>query len=324
MKKYTSIGLLIVALIFSGLAAVASIKYLEKREQDLISKLDQKNDTEVIVPSRDLVVGDVISTETVSVRAVPSTFLPSGALYPSDFDAIAGLSIKEPVFSGKPVLRSQLEGLSGVETFSELLQEGQRAITLPIDELQSNENMLVPGDYVDLLIKIKHEASDKTGDKETVSVNSLLHRVLILATGPITIADPSYYYSTTQMEGQGYGTITIGVNSKEVPKILAASEMGELIYLMRNPEDKSKGRFNEVGDAWGVGWGEGNTRKIRVFSAESTSNGLMVDEFRSIGEDNKNNWGNPIDPGRLYKKYNKDFLKKILENEKNSVEVGQL
>ncbi|WP_086933202.1 Flp pilus assembly protein CpaB [Agarilytica rhodophyticola] len=293
MKKYRSLGLLVVAIVFSGLAGFASVKYLEHREQALIAEFDEKaNYTEVIVPNKDLLVGDLISLDTVSVRPVPATYLSNGTLFPNDFDSIVGLTLKEPAGAGKPLLRSQLDGLTGVEKFSQLLSPGQRALTLSIDELQSNENMLMPGDYVDILVKITSDSGAKT-----VNVTSLLDKVLVLATGITTVADPSYYQA--QAAQQGYGSVTVGVASKDVSTLLSAQTLGELIFLLRNPEDESKGRF---ADGSGL-FNNSKDNRIRVFSKSNATSGVLTGSYRVSGSGQKNLWGNAQDTGRLYKKY---------------------
>lgn len=293
MKKYRSLGLLVVAIVFSGLAGFASVKYLEHREQALIAEFDEKaNYTEVIVPNKDLLVGDLISLDTVSVRPVPATYLSNGTLFPNDFDSIVGLTLKEPAGAGKPLLRSQLDGLTGVEKFSQLLSPGQRALTLSIDELQSNENMLMPGDYVDILVKITSDSGAKT-----VNVTSLLDKVLVLATGITTVADPSYYQA--QAAQQGYGSVTVGVASKDVSTLLSAQTLGELIFLLRNPEDESKGRF---ADGSGL-FNNSKDNLIRVFSKSNATSGVLTGSYRVSGSGQKNLWGNAQDTGRLYKKY---------------------
>ncbi len=312
MKKYRSLGLLLVALIFSGIAGFSSIKYLEHREQALIAEFDEKaNYTEVIVPNRDLLVGEVVSLETVSVRPVPATYIPNGTLFPSDFDAIAGLALKEPAAAGRPLLRAQLDGLAGVEKFSQLLNPGHRAVTLPIDELQSNENMILPGDYIDILVKL--ESSGGNSRPTGIGVNSLLSKVLVLATGSTTIVDPTYLQA--QGYQQGYASITVGVASKDIPALVSAQEVGDLIFLLRNPEDNSKGRFTQANGLFGLA----AVDLIRVFSNGNTNGGLLGDTYRSAGGSQQNRWGNAVDTGRLYKKYQGEFFKEDTEK----VKLGQ-
>lgn len=292
MSKYKSLALLLVAVVFSGVAGYLSIIYLEKREQALIAEFDEKaNYTEVIVPNQDLLVGDKISIETVSVRPVPATYIPAGTLFPQDFDAIAGLTIKEPAPAGRPLLRGQLDGLTGVEKFSQLLKEGERALTLPISTEGSFENMLVPGDRVDILVKVRKK------DEEGVTVSALMDNVLVLATGVFTVADPTYFRDEYMQ--QGYASITIGVNTRDISKLISAGEVGDLVYLLRNPEDDARGRFQEGVDLFGEGSGNG----VRIYSRSNVEGGLLGISYQASTPVSANRWGSKSDPGRLYKKF---------------------
>lgn len=293
MKKYRPLVLLLIAVAFSVGAGYLSMDYLERREKALIAEFDEKaNYTEVIVPNRDLQIGEVVSVETVSVRPVPATYIPAGTLYPDDFDSIAGLALKESVPAGRPLLRSQLDGLTGIDKFSQLLESGQRAITLPIDRIESYENMLMPGDKIDILVK-----NNSDGGKGEATITSLLSEVVVLATGIFTVADPQYYQA--QAINEGYGSITIGVHARDVARLISANDSGELVYLLRSPSEEGRGTFGRT-----VGlFDERGANRIKVFSAGKDVGGLLQSTYSSERTPKSNGWRNEQDFGRLYKKF---------------------
>jgi pilus assembly protein CpaB len=261
MKKYKHLLLLFVAIILSSLAAYTVKKYINYKEQELIASFDKKNSySQILVPNMNLESGQIISTNTVSLRPVPAEYIPDGALTADDFDQIAGMAVKTRVSKGKAILRSQLQGLRVVEKFSELLKPGERALTLKVTALDSNENMLVPGDKIDILVM----ASGKQP-----SLSSVLENVLVLATGIDTIAD-----SIAHRGYEGYGTLTIGVQTENLAKVLFAKEQGTLVYALKRSDDSMKTKY---GAEFEKGKGLHGQNGISVFTAGNASSGVLIE-----------------------------------------------
>lgn len=300
MEKYRSVGLLVFALLLAGVAGYISMSYLEERERAIAQEFEENADyVKVIVPNFDLNVGDTISAETVSLRPIPSAYLSDGALYSSDFDVVAGLAVSEPVSAGRPLMRTQLQGMAGISSFSQLLKDGQRAITLELDALDSNENMLMPGDYIDIQMLMK-------GDDKTITLTPILDRVMVLATGILTVADPAYL--ADQMEG--YATVTLGISTKDVNKVVAAKEVGQLVYLLRNPKDEGKGRYESQ-------LPESKSQLVSIYSGGKNDSGMLVGTRYGITEDRSNNWTDDKQESRAYKKY-----KSLISTHELTVEVA--
>ena len=238
MDKFKPLLLLVGAFVLAGIAAWGSISYLNDKEESIRASLqDQQNLVSVVVAKRDLDVGELISAETVALRSIPAGYIPDGAIYPDDFDLVAGLNLNEPVSIGKPLMRHQLKGLSGVGSFSQLLKVGQRAVTLETDNLSSNEGMIETGDYIDLVLLVSH-------DDQPVVFEPLLDNLMVLATGQKTVADPEYVDEDGNMIYLAYQSFTLGVDVEDVPKVYAARQKGELLFLLRNPDDKKRSRYS--------------------------------------------------------------------------------
>lgn len=265
MQKYKHLILLVVALILSGLAAYSVNKYMDYKEKELIAAFDKKsNFKQVLVPNASLEIGQIISTDTVSLRPVPAEYIPDGALTADDFDQIVGMAVKSRVTKGRAILRHHLQGLSTVEKFSELLKPGERAITLKVSALDSNENMLVPGDIFDLLLMI----DDKS---KTISLTPILEQVQVLATGVATLAD------SVALNYDGYGTITIGVKTEDYAMVIAAKEKGTLVYALRRSDDKQTSKYSGV-----MGDNLSNRKRISVYTAKKAKSGILIETLTEI------------------------------------------
>ncbi len=266
-SKYKSPMMFLVALALAGLATFAVFKYLDDREKAMQAALSQQTRlVQVIVPTRNLEIGDPINNRTVSARQIPEEFVPDNALKASQFDAVDGMTVIKPVSYGRPLMRHQVKGLAGVDRFSQLLKKGERAVTIEVSDVDTNSFMLETGDIIDLILVVK-EKSTKDKSKEDVTILPILDRVTVLATETHTIADPPM--SDGAFIVNGYRTLTVGVDIKDVPLVLSAREKGELSYLLRHPDDdkplKSGLDYAQVA----------NARTLTVFAGGEADNGLL-------------------------------------------------
>lgn len=261
-NKYTPIILIVIALALAGLAAWAAISYLEKREETIRQEIvgDLKK-VRVVVASRNTEVGETASASNMSVREIPETYVPDMAIFPQDFDRIVGLKLTQPLTKGKPLLRTSLKGLTGVSTFSELIPVGYRAVTLEVDVLSTNESLIVAGDYIDIaLVRKKGSESSING-----AFQVLLQKVLVMATGPITISEPPVNVLGYAEELYRYQSITISVAEEDISKIYSVTD-GRFTFLVRNPDDTMIAGYNQSSSTG---------KYIETLAGGSSQNGIL-------------------------------------------------
>lgn len=293
VKKHKTFLLLAVAVIFSMAAAYTANVYLTRKEQALLAKFNDRGDyIAIIVPVTNLHVGDTISMETVAAHEIPKKYVPSGTLLPSDFGAIEGMVVKEPVPEGSPLLRHHVDGLTGVERFSQLLKEGERAVTIAVNNLNSNENMILPGDMVDVLVQIKPDGNDDVPPR----LLAVLDRRRVLAIDFTTVADPAIYQQDTSMKG--YSSMTLSVGSSDVPTLLTAEASGELVLLVRNAEEQGPGRYGALGRFESS---LASVEGVRVYSAGTTDGATVIPKLVPFSNSRINRWTDQ-GSGRLYQK----------------------
>lgn len=204
-------------------AAVVARSYLSNR----LAEIDAHNRgkmVSVIVAKKELGKGDRISEDTVAVRPIPLDYVHSQAIPPDNFDRVEGQPLAFPVKPGEMILWSLLEGKK-VPTFSTRVAAGHRAITVPVDEINSISGMLEPGDMVDLIATVDR------GERKYTFV--LLQSIPVLATGQRSLDDPK------SGERRLYSTVTLDATPEEAQKIIRGRESGKLTALLRNPHDKA-------------------------------------------------------------------------------------
>ena len=212
-----------VAIVIGGLAALAARSYLSNRVADLEGRARGKN-LSVVVAKIDLIKGSKLSTENVAVRPIPEEYAHSTAVLPDQFERIEGQVLVSNVKAGEMILWGLVESKKP-PTFSARVEAGHRAITVPVDEINSISGMLEPGDLIDLMVTL-----EKNGKKRTIP---LLQSVQIMATGQRSVDDPK------SGERRLYSTVTLDTDLVQAQNLIMAREVGHLTALLRNPQDKA-------------------------------------------------------------------------------------
>ena len=179
---------------------------------------------EVVVANVDLPRGARIDPRSFAKREVPKEYVPSSAVDPQHFGQYVGQRLGAPMKHGEPFLELHLESTTAV--FSSTLDNGNRALTTEVDEVNSISGMLRPSDHIDLMV-----TAHGTGKNQTEVTFPLMSNVEVLATGQITRkAD-----GTNQP--QTYTTITLSVSPEDAERIVVAKNSGKLTAVLRNPDD---------------------------------------------------------------------------------------
>ncbi|TBO32924.1 Flp pilus assembly protein CpaB [Aquabacterium lacunae] len=204
-------------------AALVARSYMSNRIEQL--EADTKGPTiEVVVAKTDLQKGAVLSEETVAIRQVPQAYAHEQAILPENFNNAEGEVLAFSVKGGQMVLWPMLEE-KRAPSFAHQVEVGRRAMTVPVDEINSISGMLEPGDMIDLLASL-----DRNGKKVTFP---LLQNVKVLATGQRSQSDPK------SGERRDYSTVTLDTTPEQAHQVIAVREQGRITALLRNPQDKT-------------------------------------------------------------------------------------
>ena len=155
--------LLLGAIGFGIAAAVLSVVYLKAREAALIERLgaEEQQTVAVVVANQDLPKGTQVTTSIAAVREIPVEYVHPDAITPNNFSSIEGKVLVENLAQGKPILASFIDEEFPMD-FSDTIPVGRRAMTISVDEINSQANLTRPGNHIDLFINIP---ADVTGFK---------------------------------------------------------------------------------------------------------------------------------------------------------------
>lgn len=237
LKANRALRLLVIAIGIGILAAFLAMQYLKLREAALKAAYlkSDENMTTVIVATSNLPAGSVLNNANLAARQVPSMYVHKNVVPPARFEVVKGRRLLDSLAEGRPLLWSHVTG-DQRRDFSDVVVTGRRAVTIPVDQLSSIENMVQPGNKVDLYVTLPAKLTGGTGDGDVVF--PLLQNVEVLATG--RKLDPKVAATmlvSFQQQGGGYSTITINVKAEEASLLFASTTAGRISASLRNSRD---------------------------------------------------------------------------------------
>ena len=222
------------AIVLAVLAFYLSNTVISNRMSEIEAELKAGRKTKsVVVASRNLEAGDVLTSDTAAVREFPVEFLHDSAVSSDQFDRLEGEALLVGVRAGEPILPVYTVTRGGA-FFSGSVKEGRRALTIEVDELSSIAGMVRPGDKIDLIMTAKPPAMTQgvtmLGAKLERFTFPLLSGVEVLATGRTQRG--------TGGQAATYSTVTLNVTPQEANAIIAAKADSSVTAVLRSPKDE--------------------------------------------------------------------------------------
>ncbi len=187
-----------------------------------------------IVAAHDLEPGLRIDADHLAVREVPQAWAASDSVAPEHIEEVSGSVLSQGLRAGEPLLVAHLAYV-GRQALSRRVASGRRAITIPVDDINSLSGMLQAGDLLDLYVSFEHQRRRITAP--------LLQGVRVLATG-------SQAGNTDGEDGASteYSTITLDAGPEDAVKLVAARQDGTITAILRHHRDEKPASVAARGD----------------------------------------------------------------------------
>ncbi|CAM5790946.1 Flp pilus assembly protein CpaB [Castellaniella caeni] len=231
MRLPKTVVLAVLALLIGGLAAGALALHVRDRVRQ-IEDQSRLAMVERVVAAGDLAAGTRLLPSHLAVRSFPAQWVSRDALPAARYGELEGRLLTANLSAGEAILPVHVHQQH--TAFSAQLAPGRRAITLPVDQVNSLSGLLQPGDLIDLYVSFDHQRQRLTAP--------LLQGVLVLATGRETRTGES------GAGEQHYSTVTLDAAPDDVVKLVAARQAGTLTAILRHPEDAQADRRAARGD----------------------------------------------------------------------------
>ncbi|MDR0672988.1 MAG: Flp pilus assembly protein CpaB [Zoogloeaceae bacterium] len=267
MKITTGQRRLILLLLAGSMAASAAFmvnKYLKEKTAEIEARYAAGGVEKiaVVVPKSDMLAGTKVTKSAYAIRRLPADVVPPDSVKPKDIERAEGQSLKIGLPTGRPLLWGYLS--SGQKpSFSDMLEENRRALTIAVDELNSISGMIRPYDRIDLFIVGEDRLYGKTtkNGKEK-AVMPLMQDVLVKATGNIVRRE-------TGLDGKEYdrrySTLTLDLPPEDIGRVLIAQENGALKAVLKRPEQgRAEYSLTHESDLWAQGEGDWDKNAVGI------------------------------------------------------------
>ncbi len=231
--------ILIVSVVIGLLAALLTGQYLNAKDREYQSKLQQLTRSyrkiPVIAAKHNLPVGTMLTRDDLGVMDVIESAVRGHVVEEKDSAMLLNHRLQHALEPGAPIYWSDLEG---GDPFSRGLaadiKNHQRAISIGVGGTAAVSGMVKPNDHVDVLGTFSFPSPTKPSEMEMVTL-TLLQDVLILATGRDTAKNQ---VGSTDHSSGGYNSVTVEVTPREAEMLVFAEQArGRLVLTLRNPAD---------------------------------------------------------------------------------------
>lgn len=262
-----TIGFLVAAVVLGIVAALAGGAYLKSKERARLAGIsDQPEEALVrVVSVKENIQGGIlpkgvrIRGEFFDATLVPSRFAPPSAVRPEQFGGVNGKFLQENLAPGQVLMTSQLDESFPVD-FSDIIDQGRRAVTITVDEVNSIGGHVRPGNKVDIFVRIGVGAIGGEGEFQQVGSNSMakvsevilpvLQNVKVLATGESAYEETlDALYSPQRVGGRRFTNVTLDVTPQQGALLKAAVERGDPVAMLRNRRDETYADFSMISAA---------------------------------------------------------------------------
>jgi len=183
---------------------------------------------DVVVAAKAVPAGQPIAADALKVEQWPAR--PARAF--DRIDAVAGERARIDIVPGDPVLQGMLA--AGLAKY---LKEGERAVTIPVDEVVGAAGRVQPGDYVDVFFTL-----DRGSEVSGTQSRLLQSRVRVLAYGAQSLDGPPPGQEE-RPAGRGGAAAAprnamLAVPIGQVNELLLATRSGKLQLALRAPDDE--------------------------------------------------------------------------------------
>lgn len=116
----------------------------------------------IVVANKPLRFGDKLSASALREVAWPDDALPAGA-FPKIADVLVGKRIVlAPIDPNEAILKNKITGPGQRATLSAMLDDGMKAVTVRVNDVEGVAGFVLPGDHVDVLLTRNDKGSTLT------------------------------------------------------------------------------------------------------------------------------------------------------------------
>jgi pilus assembly protein CpaB len=176
-----------------------------------------------------LPIGTTIAPEDLAVAPISASAVPSDVELdtPATRGRLVGSLVQHSIASGQPITASDLVLAGSHGALAIMLRPGMRAATIAVDAA-SGANLLVPGDYVDVLL------TQTRTDPATPAARKVSTEMVV--SGMRVVAVDQRFRQGPVLDPKELGlphTITLETSEDQAQRLDVAEQLGHLTFIVR-------------------------------------------------------------------------------------------
>ncbi len=179
---------------------------------------------QIVVAAADLGLADTVTSQYIKLVNWPKASVPPGALRTAA--EAEGRVVRSSIVAGEPLIEGklapQLAGRGGIMPM--LIPEGQRGVTIRVDDAMRESGFVLPNSRVDVLVSMQKAV----GSSEKIA-KVILQDVTVLAAGQTVEMKDNKPVTNT--------TVTLTLTPQQVERLAVAQSEGRLMLVQRNLRD---------------------------------------------------------------------------------------
>jgi len=205
-----------------AIGALASFLVYQVVSQAASARSDQSE--QIVVAAADLGLADTVTAQHIKLVNWPKASVPPGALRAAA--EAEGRVVRSSIVAGEPLIEGklapQLAGRGGIMPM--LIPEGQRGVTIRVDDAMRESGFVLPNSRVDVLVSMPKAV----GSNEKIA-KVILQDVSVLAAGQTVEMKDNKPVTNT--------TVTLALTPPQVERLAVAQSEGRLMLVQRNLRD---------------------------------------------------------------------------------------
>jgi pilus assembly protein CpaB len=214
--------LLVIVLCASLIGLLAS--FLVYRVVSQVARAKDDHTESIVVAAANIGLAEGITRQHVKLVPWPKAAVPPGAI--RSLEEAEGRVVRASIVAGEPLIEAklapQLAGRGGIMPM--LVPEGQRGVTIKLDEAMRESGFVLPNSRVDVLVSMPKAP----GANEKIA-KVILQDVTVLAAGQTVEMKDNRPVTNT--------TVTMALTPQQVERLAVAQAEGRLMLVQRNLRD---------------------------------------------------------------------------------------
>ncbi len=184
--------------------------------------------SKVVVAAIDIDLGTPLTPQMLKLADWPKGSVPAGAT--EDIKTLDTRVVRTSLLRGEPVLESKLATVGATGGLSAVIGQGNRAMTVRVNDVVGVAGFALPGNYVDIVVNTEDETVKAENVNKSIS-KIVLEHIMVLAVAQEQNRD--------ETKPKVVNAVTLEVTPDQAEKLDLARSVGTLSLVLRNQIDTS-------------------------------------------------------------------------------------